>query len=608
VTQRAGATDPEPAVVRVLIDEAAIQKEFDYAVPASMAAQVEVGTMVRVALGPRRVGGWVTAVGVTPPDGVMLRPLAKVTGHGPSPEVIELSRWAAWRWAGRVAPLLVTASPPGAVVGLPPRAASVMVPGPADAAAAAWLAGARIPRAGVLRLPPASDPLGVVLAAMALGDTLVVAPSVDQARTLAARIRRAGPSMALVPRDWARAAAGGCSVIGSRASAFAPCPDLAAVVVLDEHDEALKEERTPAYHARDVAIERARRAGVPCLMVSPCPSLEALNVASLITLSRTDERAGWPIVDIIDRSRDLPSQSGPVSERLARALHSDGRAVCVLNRAGTARLLACRACATLARCERCGASVSSDGPVSSNDPVSSAGAVLRCRRCSTERPTVCLHCGSTRLVNRRPGVSRIRADLEAMLNEPVAEITAASPIETVHGERVLIGTEAVLHRIGEARTVAFIDIDDELLAPRYRAGEQALALLARAARLVGGRSGGGRIMVQTRLPHHEVLEAVLFADPARLAAAEEVLRRELRFPPITALATVEGPVAAEFVDGLRAASGSGSGSGTSVVEVLGPFDGRYLLRAENHQGLCDALSSAPRPAGRLRIEVDPLRV
>ncbi|MGE3327882.1 MAG: hypothetical protein AB7N61_21025 [Acidimicrobiia bacterium] len=589
----------------MLIDEPAITKQFDYVVPPEMRDHVRVGTMVRVSLGPRRVGGWIVAIDPEPSTHVALKPIAKVTGWGPSPDVIDLCRWVAWRWAGRVGPALVAASPPGAVPGLPaPERPGPAIMAPMQAEAAEFFAGsAGHHDVAVLRLPPASDPMSVVMAAVALGDVLVVTASVDAAKAIAARLRRSGRPTALVPRDWARAAAGGSAVVGARAAVLAPCPGLAAVVVLDEHDEALAEERVPCWHARDVAIERARRAGVPCLLVSPCPSLESLQLQStsgasaLIRVSRSEERAGWPLLDVIDRSRDLPSESGPISPRLSRLLHrdavpgdrGDGRVVCVLNRTGTARILGCSSCGALARCERCGASVSQRGD-----------SELECRRCSTIRPMVCIGCGSTRLSARRPGVARIRADLVKMLGEPVAELTANSD-DAEPAERVVVGTEAALHRVRDARIVAFLDIDDELTAPRYRAAEQAMSLLARAARLVGGRSDGGRIVVQSRLPRHPVLDAVLLADPGRLAAAELEQRRMLRFPPSTAMAAVSGPVAGEFIAALADAD-------RRDVEILGPADDQWLVRAEDHRTLCDALRSVARPQGRMRIEVDPLRV
>ena len=104
------------------------------------------------------------------------------------------------------------------------------------------------------------------------------------------------------------AAAGGCVAVGARAGAWAPRPRLGAVLVLDEGDEAYQEERAPTWNARDVAVERARRAGVPCVLTSSHPSLEALALpgAELLAPSRTEERAGWPIVEVVDRRHEPP--------------------------------------------------------------------------------------------------------------------------------------------------------------------------------------------------------------------------------------------------------------------------------------------------------------
>ena len=103
----------------MLPDVPAIDKTFDYLVPDALADQVRVGTMVRIQLQGRRVGAWVVQDHVTPPAGVKLRPIAKVTGWGPAPELIELASWASWRWSGRPATLLGTASPDHAVPCLP---------------------------------------------------------------------------------------------------------------------------------------------------------------------------------------------------------------------------------------------------------------------------------------------------------------------------------------------------------------------------------------------------------------------------------------------------------------------------------------------------------
>ena len=567
-------------MVRVLPDVPAIDKTFDYLVPDELGDQVRVGTMVRIALAGRRVGGWVVADDVVPPAGVKLRPIAKVTGWGPPAELVDLAQWAAWRWAGRPATLLRTASPATAVRGLPPPAR----PGPPAAVVGGddeLVRDAFARPRTLVRLPPAADPFPYVAAAAARGPSLVLAPSVGAAAQLAGRLRRQGTPVALAPRDWARAAAGGATVVGARAAAWAPVPGLAAVVVLDAHDEVYQEERAPTWNAWQVAAERARRAGVPCVLLSPCPTLDLLRVdREPVVPSRAEERAGWPAMVVVDRRKDDP-RSGLYSERLVDVLRSGGRVVCVLNRKGRARLLACAACGELARCTAC------------TGAVEQADDRLRCRRCLTERPMLCAVCGAQRLKNVRAGVTRVREELEALAGVPVAEVTGES--DDLPAADVLVGTEAVLHRVERADVVAFLDFDQELSAPRFRAAEQALALVARAARLVGGRAGG-RLLIQTRVPDHEVVAAALHADPARVTAAERPRREALRFPPFAAMATLSGEAADEYAAALP-----------GHLERLGPADGRWLVRAPDHRTLCDGLAATPRPGGRLRVEVDPLR-
>lgn len=595
-------------------DVVAIDKAFTYAVPEAWhadgrAARLEMGSMVRIDLGGRRVGGWITEVGTAPPDGVELLPLARLRGLGPPPELMDLARWAAWRWAGSEVTFLRLASPPRVVAGaVSTRRTSGRGgagPGdrvrfraglrPADAAvfdavsAALSSSASEFSQAAVsvLRLPPPQDPVPVALAAAARGDALVIVPEAAAARRVARALRRAGVRVATPPDDWAEAAGGGCTVVGSRAAAWMPMPDLAAVVVFDEHDEALKSTQTPAWNARDVALERARRTGCPAVLTSPVPSLEALRAGRLLSPDRESEREGWPLMEVIDRRDDDPVKGGLFAEALPSRLPRTGPVVCVLNRTGRSRLLACRACGELVR--------TGDGRAA----MMITEGVLVSADGGEQRPAVCLGCGSTVLRNLRAGVARAREELEALLGEPVAEVTAATPAaDDGAGPRVVIGTEAALYRVSSAEAVAFLDFDQELLAPRQRAHEQALALLARAARMLGGRSGQGRLIVQTRQPDHLVLAAARGADPSAVATAERDRRQLLGLPPYGAQAQISGAGANALIASLDPAA---------AIEVRGPRQGRYLLRSPELPPLLDALAAAARPPDRVRIEVDPLR-
>ena len=112
---------PAPLIVRVLPDVSGLDKTFDYLVPPELADRVRVGTIVRVPLHGRRVGGWVVGLGTDAAEGVSLKPIAKVTGWGPPPDLVDLAAWAAWRWAGPERSFLATASPRARWPGCPPR-------------------------------------------------------------------------------------------------------------------------------------------------------------------------------------------------------------------------------------------------------------------------------------------------------------------------------------------------------------------------------------------------------------------------------------------------------------------------------------------------------
>ena len=227
---------------------------------------------------------------------------------------------------------------------------------------------------------------------------------------------------------------------------------------------------------------------------------------------------------------------------------------------------------------------------------------LDCPRCGERRPRVCAGCGATRLKTLRPGVTKLRDELEVLLGEEVAEVSgpARSPADSGDADsRVVIGTEAALHRAGEADLVAFLDFDQELSAIRYRANEQAMALLARAARLVGPRSGGGRILVQTRQPDHPVVQAARAADPDLLSSHDRALRSQLGFPPFGALAEIAGAAAGALMERL------GRPLGLEVSEL---GENRWIVRAADRDRLLDALAAVGRPPGRLRLAVDPLRL
>jgi primosomal protein N' (replication factor Y) (superfamily II helicase) len=584
----------------VVPDVAAIARRFDYLVPPSLAPDVAVGSRVRVDLHGRRVGAWVVELDVAPTEGVEPKAIAASSGFGPPAPVVELAEWASWRWAGPLPAFLGSASPPRVVRQLPAARAHredrLEAPGsPGGGAVELVEAALAAPGPAVLRLAPALDANLVVLQTLhrvGTSGVLVLAPSRRRAEQVAARVGAAGCPVALLPDGWPSAASGGVVAVGTRAAAWAPLPRLSAAVVLDAHDESYREQRAPTWSAVDVVLERARRESAAALLVSACPTVVMSEDATVVTTPRALERRGWPTVEVLDRTGDDP-RTGLYSHRLVAAARSvlarpEGRVVCVLNRTGRVRILACADCGALARCEVCGGAVAQ----------AERGGPLVCGRCGASRPPLCAVCDSARLKVVRMGVSRAAEELGALLGAAAVEVTSErSPGDPDAG--LVVGTEAALHRVSRADLVAFLDIDQHLLAPRFVAGEQTLGLLARAARLVGGRDGDGRLLVQTRLPDHEVLRAAAQADPALLGDHERALRRTLGLPPFGALAALRGPGAAVYAEELARRAGLSVAAGTSD---------RWVVRAGDHRVLCDALGAEARPAERLRVEVDPVDV
>ncbi len=649
--------------VQVLVDEPAIDREFTYLLPPELVSgrvPVTVGTIVRVVLNRRRLRGWVTEFDAPVPADLELASISSVVGVGPPPHVVDLARWAAWRWAGTRAHFLRTASPERVVKGLPTSRPANLPNGVSDEgtdtpewvrdafgaesaadAVSRPVGGDRLPT--VVRLGPCADEWPLVVEAMRHGRSLVLVPTVAWAARLAGRLRQAGVSTALFPRDWAGAASAH-AVVGTRAGAWAPCGRLDVVVVLDEHDEACQQEAAPTWNARDVAVERARRDGARCLLVGPMPSPDALVLggraaggpdadpepdigpdsgvgsvamaaSAVIAAARPDEWEAWPRVQIADRRQDDPATGEWCGEALAELLRSDGTVVCVLNRAGRARLAYCASCGELARSGLTGRALRLEKQ-QFTDPDS--GDV---------RPAVCEFCGATKFRRARVGVKGVAEEMERLARRPVIQVVggaAPDAASSSSGSRaadddaepprrrrrsrpqsrqpaLYIGTEAVLHRVPSADAVAFVDFDQELTAPRYRAGEEAFALLVRAARLVGPRSGGGSILVQTRLPGHPVLAAAAEADPSDWLRAEIERRSAMRQPPAAAWALVSGAAAPGYVENLSADIHTGE------LDIAGPADGIWRIRSDNQNVLLDALAAAERPSGRLRVAVDPLR-
>lgn len=636
--------------VEILPDVTGLDRSFHYVFPPGLLCGATAGTIVRVLLHNRRVRGWVVAAGTPAPAGVDARPILEVVSLGPPERVVTLCRWAAWRWAGRLRPLLLAASPERVVRALPPPPTARLADSSPIHGSATTDSLDRMVEEGlaagdaILRLPPLSPRLPVVLAALSAlgrregrgGSLLVLVESREDVVRLSRALTRRDLAIATLPEEWAAVAAGAeprspggaepCRpldvAIGTRNAAFSP-GDHCAFIVLDAHSESYRSERSPNFDAREVVAERARQSGKPVLFVTPAPSVELSAGRRLLRLEPSRERRAWGNVGVLDQRNEDPREHGYPS-RLAhlieKALELEGQGsggrpvVVVLNRTGRARLLACSSCRSLQRCERCGGALSQ-----AERPAKGEVGELRCARCGASRIAVCPSCGSARLRIAKAGVSRARELLEALIGEAVGEVTGATADGAEANERVLIGTEAVLHRARGAALVVFLDFDQELFAPRFRAAEQALVLVVRALRLVGetrtntpasggfDRRGIPQVVLRTSDPEHEVVRAAQRGDPGMVMEEEAVRRRLLRLPPESAMAivTAGGEDAAQRVARLP--------DSLSIAALAQPSGvQRWVVVAADSTTLADGLAAAVEnePGGwaavGLKIEVDPV--
>jgi primosomal protein N' (replication factor Y) len=577
-----------PKTVRIIPDLPAVAKEFDYLVPDTWASngiaeRLRIGSMVRIQLGRRSIGGWVSELDPDTDPTIELQPLRKVSSVGPSKEVVDLARWAANRWYGPISRLLRTSSPTRMIKIVPPARPSKFTEMPKKKI----VVDAYRSTPAVVRVPPTGDRWPFVLGAVSLGNALILLPSVSEVQTVTNRLKRLGIHVGSYNKDWGVGPSSG-TIVGNRSAAFATVKDLAAILMIDEHDEAYQEQTSPTWHAREVLLERARRNGTPCVFVSPIPTPEIRHEAVTLAYPRDEEQKEWSKIEVTDPREDGSAMGGLWPSSTVSELRSANRAVVILNRTGRSRLLACRACEELAVCTDCGGAM--------HQPNES---ILECTRFRHTRPVVCSFCLSTSMKNLRLGVTRAVEELQALLNEPVTEVTKENEMVDFLKSRIFLGTEAALHRIDWADLVLFADFDQELLAKRYRCEEQAMAQLILAQRLVGSHNRvAGKVIVQSRQPNHSLFGFISAGDIDTWSSIESRRRQLLEYPPYGHIALISGEGAEEFIGDLR---------GKTNLQILGPNEGAWLIRASKSEELAGALSKIQRPKARLRVAIDPSR-
>ena len=643
-------------VARVLVDKGLLHLDqfFDYAVPANMADDAVAGVRVRVRFGARVVNG--RREGGELHDGFIverradsdyagpLAPLAQVLSPEPvlTPELLRLCRTVADRYAGTLADVLQLAVPPRHAKAeaepspppLPPPPApepdgwSRYPQGPEYLTA---LTAGGSPRAVWTALPGPDWPGEIaraVAATLAGGrGALVVLPDgrtaarVDEALTgLLGGGHHATLAADLGPKEryrrWLAVSRGSVrAAVGTRATMFAPVRDLGLVVVWSDGDGSHADPRAPHPHVRDVALLRATEEGAAVLLGGLTVTVEGAQLigtgwARPLAADRATVRATAPRVRTVtdlDQARDAAAQTARLPSlawKVAREALASGPVLVQVPRRGYVPRLACARCRTPARCRHC------EGPLEA----ASAAEPLRCGWCGeAEASWHCAECGSFRLRAQVVGARRTAEELgKAFPRIPVRTSGRDAVLVSVPAEPALVICTPGAEPVAEGGYAAALLLDGWALLsrPDLRAGEETLRIWLTAAGLVRPATEGGTVVVVAE-PTTRPVQALVRWDPAGHAAMELAERSQLRFPPVSRMASVTGsPAAVEDLLGLvRLPEG---------VDVLGPVPvpggrgeevERALLRVPPGQG--SALAAALKAAQIARIALrtpDPVKV
>lgn len=435
--------------------------------------------------------------------------------------------------------------------------------------------------------------------------------------------------------EWWRIRRGEVGVIvGARSAVFAPCTNLGLIVVDEEHETSYKQEEAPRYHARDVAIWRARWWSVPVILGSATPSLETLfatqqGAAVRLNLPERAQGQPLPVVRVVDmrKHRGGPLFAPALTEALGSHLERGQQALLFLNRRGYAPALLCPECGYVAQCSIC----------SVNLCYHEEDRTLRCHYCGarTRPPTVCPHCGSRFL--RLRGVGTERVAQEVMRLFPKARVLrmdldttgARGAHQRIYeafrkGEAdVLVGTQMVAKGwdVAGVTLVGVIQADTGLRQPDYRGPERTFQLLCQVAGRAGRGALPGEVIVQTYAPEHYAIRHGVQQDFDAFAEEELALRAAAGFPPFghlvrllawspNARAAEDG--AAALADALRPLPAGVSLWGPSeapLKQIRGQF--RWHLALQGSDGTLlrsvasAALSACARRARGVHLAADP---
>jgi primosomal protein N' (replication factor Y) len=466
---------------------------------------------------------------------------------------------------------------------------------------------------------------------------------------------------ALTPEErseqWRRIRRGDAPiVVGTRSAIFAPAPNLGLILVDEEHDQSYKQEETPRYNARDVAVMRAKLAGAVVVMGSATPSLESWQNAESGKYTRIELRdrvmnRPLPEVELVDMRREFQESarndlfSRSLVEQTKAALERGEQALILLNRRGYSFAVMCRSCGVKLECQNCAISLTHHKAQSDSNAEALAGQRLECHYCGYKRtvPARCPKCDSEHLFYLGAGSQQGE--------EKLAEIFPGARIgrmdrDTVRGRydlehllarlhsgeiNLLVGTQMIAkgHDIHSVTLVGVVGCDHALSMPDFRAAERVFQLMTQVSGRAGRGDLPGRVVVQTYYPDHYAILAATTHDYATFAERELKFRRMMHYPPFGALANVL--VQSQKLE--EAAGWAGilgkyllQNQNSGAVRVLGPctapiariknvYRFHLILKSANRKALNEALrgmlahaAEKDVPRRNLIVDVDALRL
>jgi len=603
-----------PSIVHVqpITTARSLNGPFDYRVPAELAGVLEVGSLLVIPFARRRILGVVTGLADSSEidEGRLLEPLRMLEPGLPG-ELVALAGWIAEEYCSTLARGLALLLPPGAARRLSGRKRRVVarpshrtvgISRPSAPELTDEQRRALAPLLEAMRRGGARSMLlhGVTgsgkteiylrCAAEALAQgrgTIILVPEIALTPQIVSRfIERFGETVAVLHsrmstaqrhQEWRRLRAGEARVcVGPRSAVFAPVAELGLIVVDEEHDSSYKNEGDPRYDAREVAAERASRAGALLLAGSATPRPETVHRTPVLELARRVDGRPLPPVEVLDMRGERTGLHPDTAGALAEIRAQGGKAIVLLNRRGWSNFLSCRSCGRVWSCPDCDVAL----------VLHRAGGYLACHHCGhRERtPDGCPDCASRTVARHGAGTERLAHELQEVFDDgdfPVFRLdadvlgsgAAAEPgaILSEFGEArsgVLIGTQMVAkgHDFPDVGLGVVLDADATLRFPDFRAEERTFALISQLAGRAG-RGSSGRVLVQTIAPEARAIRHAARHDSAGFIADELERRAALRYPPFAHLIRIV--CAAESGDPARAAA----------VAVRERLDGAFAARA-----------------------------